>query len=227
MLAVDEVEREYSVRREGGRREDGRTGGREDGRTGGRRTEGREDRKTGRRSAGLPRHLYRRRGWRRTRREFLKGMATAAAVGVLPFGPGRPARPCRRAGCDSAMPPSPGAGDDLRAIDEISAAGYPGIQLRSGAVAQFGADPAALRARARGAQAHLRRPLERQPEHRPVARGGDARGARGACALPPRRRRAPSPDHRRTARRPRGHARRLRAARRAAHRDRRRSAALA
>jgi inosose dehydratase len=82
-----------------------------------------------------------------TRREFLKGMATAAAVGVLPFG-------ARSAG--ASVPQSrmrfgyaaiTWGGDDLRAIDEISAAGYPGIQLRSGAVAQFGADPAALRAR--------------------------------------------------------------------------------
>ena len=38
-------------------------------------------------------------------------------------------------------------GADLQAIDDIAALGYPGIQLRSGAIAQFGADPAALRAR--------------------------------------------------------------------------------
>lgn len=38
-------------------------------------------------------------------------------------------------------------GADLTAIDDISALGYPGIQLRGSAVTQFGADPGALRAR--------------------------------------------------------------------------------
>lgn len=38
-------------------------------------------------------------------------------------------------------------GADLQAIDDIAALGYPGIQLRGGAIAQFGADPGALRAR--------------------------------------------------------------------------------
>jgi inosose dehydratase len=38
-------------------------------------------------------------------------------------------------------------GADLQAIDDIAALGYPGIQLRSGAIAQFRADPGGLRAR--------------------------------------------------------------------------------
>ena len=82
-----------------------------------------------------------------SRREFLKGVAATAVAGVVPMGCGvlghsRPASRIRF-GCAAIT----WGGDDLRAIDEISALRYPGIQLRSGAVAQFGADPAALRAR--------------------------------------------------------------------------------
>jgi inosose dehydratase len=80
-----------------------------------------------------------------SRREFVKEAAAALAAAALP-------------GCRTARPVPPPArirlgyaaitwgGADRQAIDEISALGYPGIQLRSGAVAQFGADPAALRA---------------------------------------------------------------------------------
>jgi inosose dehydratase len=80
-----------------------------------------------------------------SRREFVKGAAAALAAAALP-------------GCRTA-PPVPSTarirlgyaaitwgGADRQAIDDISALGYPGIQLRSGAVAQFGADPAGLRA---------------------------------------------------------------------------------
>ena len=81
------------------------------------------------------------------RRDFLSHLAAAAVAGALPLG-------CRASGT-----PVPGrrmrigyaaitwGGADLQAIDDIAALGYPGIQLRSGAIAQFGADPGALRAR--------------------------------------------------------------------------------
>jgi inosose dehydratase len=81
------------------------------------------------------------------RRDFLRSVAAGAAVAALP------------AGCRVAGAPGPArrmrigyaaitwGGADLQAIDDIAALGYPGIQLRSGAIAQFGADPAGLRAR--------------------------------------------------------------------------------
>jgi inosose dehydratase len=79
------------------------------------------------------------------RREFVKGTAAALAAAALPG--------CRTAPLVSAPPRMrvgyaaiTWGGADRQAIDEISALGYPGIQLRSGAVAQFGADPAGLRA---------------------------------------------------------------------------------
>ena len=81
------------------------------------------------------------------RREFLARVAAAAAVGTLPSG-------CRASGAPvpvSRMRIGYAAitwgGADLQAIEEIAALGDPGIQLRGGAIAQFGADPAALRAR--------------------------------------------------------------------------------
>lgn len=80
-----------------------------------------------------------------TRRDFLKTLSATAALGALPAG-------CRMPG---AMAPASRirfgyaaitwGSADRQAIDDISSLGYPGIQLRSGAVAQFGADPAALR----------------------------------------------------------------------------------
>jgi inosose dehydratase len=81
-----------------------------------------------------------------TRRDFLKTLSVGAVAGALPAA-------CRMSGA-----PAPASrirfgyaaitwgGADRQAIDDIAALGYPGIQLRSGAVAQFGADPAALRA---------------------------------------------------------------------------------
>jgi len=84
------------------------------------------------------------------RREFLKGVAITAVAGALPIGCATArtrGRAVRRERMRFGYAAITWGGDDLRAIDEISALGYPGIQLRSGAVAQFGADPAALRAR--------------------------------------------------------------------------------
>ena len=81
-----------------------------------------------------------------TRRDFLKTMSATAVVGALPAA-------CRMLGTPAPAPrirfgyaAITWGGADRQAIDDISALGYPGIQLRSGAVAQFGADPAALRA---------------------------------------------------------------------------------
>jgi inosose dehydratase len=79
-----------------------------------------------------------------SRRDFVKGAATAVAAAALPgcrapHAAGSPAR--IRLGYAAIT----WGGADLQAIDEIAALGYPGIQLRSGAVAQFGANPGALR----------------------------------------------------------------------------------
>ena len=80
-----------------------------------------------------------------TRREFLLDVAAGAAAAALPLACAtartRPRASHIRFGCAAIT----WDGADLLAIDEIAALGYPGIQLRSGAVAQFGADPAALR----------------------------------------------------------------------------------
>ncbi|HET7187599.1 MAG TPA: TIM barrel protein [Gemmatimonadaceae bacterium] len=79
-----------------------------------------------------------------TRRDFLKSVSATALVGALPAGCRSPgvAAPASRIRFGYAAITWGGA--DRQAIDDISALGYPGIQLRSGAVAQFGADPAAL-----------------------------------------------------------------------------------
>ena len=79
------------------------------------------------------------------RRDFLAGLVAAAGAVALPGcrAPFRIETPGRiRVGYAAIT----WGGEDLRAIDEISALGYRGIQLRSGAIARFGADPAALRA---------------------------------------------------------------------------------
>lgn len=81
-----------------------------------------------------------------TRRDFLKTMSASAVAGALPAAcrmPGAPAPVSRMRFGYAAIT---WGGADRQAIDDIAALGYPGIQLRSGAVAQFGADPAALRA---------------------------------------------------------------------------------
>jgi inosose dehydratase len=81
------------------------------------------------------------------RREFLKGMAASALAGALPIGCARPAVvvPQRRMRFGYAA--ITWGGQDLQAIDEIAALGYPGIQLRGGAYDQFRTEPAALRQR--------------------------------------------------------------------------------
>ncbi len=80
------------------------------------------------------------------RREFIRGMAATAMAGALPLG----RRPLTAAARSNAIRFGYAAitwnGADLVAIDEIAALGYPGIQLRGGAYAQFAADPAVLRA---------------------------------------------------------------------------------
>ena len=94
-----------------------------------------------------------------SRREFLRQLGAGAAGALLPVG-------CAARGARSAEGPQLGSpaprtprpaslklgyaaitwgGDDERAIDEISALGFPGIQLRASVLARFGDRPAALR----------------------------------------------------------------------------------
>lgn len=81
-----------------------------------------------------------------TRRDFLKTLSATAVVGVLPAACRMPGMPTPASRIRFGYAAITWGGADRQAIDDISALGYPGIQLRSGAVAQFGADPAALRA---------------------------------------------------------------------------------
>jgi inosose dehydratase len=83
------------------------------------------------------------------RREFLARLAAGAVAGTLPLG-------CRTALPSAQVPPGrirfgyasiTWEPNDLQAIDDIAAIGFPGIQLRSGVIAQFNADRAGLRAR--------------------------------------------------------------------------------
>ncbi len=86
-----------------------------------------------------------------SRREFLKGVAataTATAIAIasaVPLGcattPTRPRGQRIRFGYAAIT----WGGADLLAIEQISALGYPGIQLRNRVVAQFGGNPAVLR----------------------------------------------------------------------------------
>ena len=81
-----------------------------------------------------------------TRRNFLKTLTATAVVGALPAACRMSGTPAPASGLRFGYAAITWGGADRQAIDDISALGYPGIQLRSGAVAQFGADPAALRA---------------------------------------------------------------------------------
>jgi inosose dehydratase len=81
-----------------------------------------------------------------TRRDFLKTLTATAVVGALPAACRMSGTPAPASGLRFGYAAITWGGADRQAIDDISALGYPGIQLRSGAVAQFGADPAALRA---------------------------------------------------------------------------------
>lgn len=81
-----------------------------------------------------------------TRRDFLKSLSASAIVGALPAGCRMPGTPAPASRIRFGYAAITWGGADRQAIDDIAALGYPGIQLRSGAVAQFGADPAALRA---------------------------------------------------------------------------------
>ena len=81
-----------------------------------------------------------------TRRDFLKTLSVGAVVGALPAACRMPGTPAPASRIRFGYAAITWGGADRQAIDDISALGYPGIQLRSGAVAQFGADPAALRA---------------------------------------------------------------------------------
>ena len=79
------------------------------------------------------------------RREFIRGMAATAMAAALPLGRRTLTAAPRSSGIRFGCAAITWNGADLLAIDEIAALGYPGIQLRSGAIAQFGARPQELR----------------------------------------------------------------------------------
>src|SRR5436190_21790267 len=97
-----------------------------------------------------------------SRREFIVGLGVAAAGTALPAGgvvealapPLYP--PADLSYFDTPIAPAPAdirfgyaaitwGGDDLKAIDDVAAVGFPGIQIRSNILEQFGSRPAALR----------------------------------------------------------------------------------
>jgi inosose dehydratase len=92
-------------------------------------------------------------GLRRPRRDFLAGLGALAAAASLPEGllAGRERiyPPADLSYFDSPIPPGPfelhigyaaitWGGNDRKAIEDIAAAGYPGIQIRSNSVEEFG-----------------------------------------------------------------------------------------
>ena len=96
-------------------------------------------------------------GPRKARREFLAGMGALAAAAsfpeVLRAGRERIYSPADLSYFDSPIPPGPfelhigyaaitWGGNDRQAIEDIAAAGYPGIQIRSNSVEEFGSGAA-------------------------------------------------------------------------------------
>ncbi len=97
-----------------------------------------------------------------SRREFIVGLGAAAIGSALPIDRVAEALsprlypPMDLSYFDAPVAPAPAdirigyaaitwGGDDLKAIDEIAALGFPGIQLRSSVLRQYGGRPAALR----------------------------------------------------------------------------------
>jgi inosose dehydratase len=87
------------------------------------------------------------------RREFLTGVAAAAAASCLPFKPSSAREllypPADLSHFDTPIPPGPSeihygyaaitwGGNDRQAIDDISSLGFPGIQIRSNCIEEFG-----------------------------------------------------------------------------------------
>jgi inosose dehydratase len=87
------------------------------------------------------------------RREFLTGVAAAAAASCLPFNRSSAREllypPADLSYFDTPIPPGPSeihygyaaitwGGNDRQAIDDISALGFPGIQIRSNSIEEFG-----------------------------------------------------------------------------------------
>jgi inosose dehydratase len=95
------------------------------------------------------------------RREFLTTITTAAAATIFPTAAKLAARPLlypptNLAHFNTPIPPAASAihygyaaitwgGNDRQAIEDISALGFPGIQLRSNCIEEFNNDPAAVR----------------------------------------------------------------------------------
>jgi inosose dehydratase len=95
------------------------------------------------------------------RREFLTTLSAAAATSLLPAAAGLAARPLLYPPIDLSLfntpiPPADSKihfgyaaitwnGNDRQAIDDISALGFPGIQLRSNCIEEFNNDPAVVR----------------------------------------------------------------------------------
>jgi inosose dehydratase len=91
-----------------------------------------------------------------TRRTFLAGLGAAGAVAALPAF----AAPERLSGVRFGYAAITWGNEERQAIDDIAAAGYPGVQFRANAVTEFQASGA--QGAFSSAQTHLCRSFERR-----------------------------------------------------------------
>ena len=80
-----------------------------------------------------------------TRRDFLRSLSGGAAAALLPLPNVIPTRAAAPDGIKFGYAAITWGGNDEQAIEEISAVGFPGIQLRAGVLSRYGDRPAALR----------------------------------------------------------------------------------
>ena len=80
-----------------------------------------------------------------TRRDFLRTLSGGAAAALLPLPNGMAPPPSATEGIKFGYAAITWGGNDEQAIEEISAVGFPGIQLRAGVLSRFGDRPGELR----------------------------------------------------------------------------------
>lgn len=80
-----------------------------------------------------------------TRRDFLRSLSAGAAVALIPLPDVSPLRVSAPDGIKYGYAAITWGGNDEQAIEEISAVGFSGIQLRAGVLSRFGDRPRALR----------------------------------------------------------------------------------